>query len=164
MSPLTLRLSEVTMDQEFVSYLRKEVRKRGLGVLLAIFAIVMLLMIYQIVTHDDPKQSLEITHLLLLMSAALVSLSITFLMSKFDEKYAELLGPSLGFSLVICIGLVDLIGIFEVTPVMRNNQVYLTFLTYLISTGLFNVSFVQHIIIRSFWYLTSMVIIIVKRF
>jgi len=75
-SPFTLRLSEVTMDQEFISYLRKEVRKRGLGVLIVNFVIVMILVIFYIELLDNPDKSGDITHLLILLGMAMVALAI----------------------------------------------------------------------------------------
>ena len=162
-SSCTLRLSDHEMNQQYASYLRKEVRKRGLGVLLSMFVIMLLLLTLYFLSLDDEIQADEILHLLFLFGVPMVALAISYLLSMRKERFAELFGPSMGFSLMLCIGLVNLTSVFpEASDNMKTNEVYIVLTISLIHIGLFNASFVQDVVLRNFCYLVSCSIIISK--
>ena len=137
---------------------------RGRGVLSLIFVSVILLLVFYVLTRDDSNHSDESKHLLILIGVPMIALAIACLLTTVNENFAEWLGASLGFSLLLSIGVVNMTSLLEleVTTFMRTTQIFVLFQGYLLSIGLFNVSFVQHVIVRVFWYLTTMSIIFTK--
>ena len=161
-SPCTLRVNDVVLNNDFELFKCEKTQKNGLGILI-VFAIILVALLLLSAFEDQEQLRFEYIHHMILFGAPTILLAFFLFFSSVEHRFALLIGPVLTLSLAICIFAVNLkVEPEKITNTCRSSQMSTIVIFYFIQAGLFNVRFVEHLVTRVLFLWAALALVIAK--
>ncbi len=157
--PYTLKIQDSTMRTKFLNYQRAEIQQRLKHLLILDFSLCILACIWYASMHLQDVDKANVYFFMSHCFTTSACLSLCFVASMQNLKYIEFSGTAVAGSGFIVMVISNFSGVAQMNDQINNQEIVFALLYYFLYVGLLTFQFYSHFFIRTFWYITSTIMI-----